>query len=191
VTRPIDCLLAAWKLFLRDPAALSAFDGSAAGARQSFRAALVALPIYWLLIHIGPDAIASRRGPLETLFVHAVFYALIWAVWPTVMLRLSRMVDRRERYCLYLAAYNWSMVVQAALWLVAAGVVLTFGLSGSAARIVTVAAIAVVVLYHLHILRSALDLRTLPALALAGFKLVLYQILLGTHHAALLQGSGS
>ncbi|MEE3094712.1 MAG: hypothetical protein VX340_11590 [Pseudomonadota bacterium] len=44
-----------------------------------------------------------------------------------------------------------------------------------------------IVLYHIHILREGLELGVRPAAALAGFKLILYQILLGTYQAALLQ----
>ena len=51
----------------------------------------------------------------------------------------------------------------------------------------TVLTICIVVLYHIHILREGLELGVMPAAALAGFKLILYQILLGTHQAALLQ----
>lgn len=180
-------LTAALRLFLRDPAALSAFDGSTAEARRSFAAALFALPIYALLVLIGPDAVASRRGAFEGALLHVIFYVLIWTVWPVVAVHLTRFVDRREKYPLYLTAYNWSMVVQAGLWFLAFVAILALGFDGSAARIVTVVTICTVVLYHMHVLRTTLGIGTAAAFGLAGFKLILYQILLGTHQVALLQ----
>ena len=51
----------------------------------------------------------------------------------------------------------------------------------------TVLTICIVVLYHIHILHEGLKLGVMPTAALAGFKLILYQILPGTHQATLLQ----
>lgn len=181
---------AAWRLFLRDATAMSAFDNTVEAARESFRAALIALPLYWLLLVLGPDANGSVRGAAQIFAIHLVFYVLIWTVWPVVMWRICRALNTQALYFRYLNAFNWSMVIQAVIWLFAYAVGLAFDLQGSGARIVTIVAICVVVLFHLHILRSALEITTVRALAIAGFKLVLYQILLGTHHAALLQGSG-
>ena len=81
---------------------------------------------------------ASTRGLLQTSLIHTVFYFLIWTMWPLVMWHLSRLVNKRDRFFRYLAAYNWSTVVQAAIWLASSAIILGFGLTGSAARITTV-----------------------------------------------------
>jgi len=180
-------LSAAWRLFLRKPGVIAEFDNTVEAAKFSFRAAFYAFPVYWMLVGIGPDAVASTRGLLQTSLIHAVFYFLIWTMWPLVMWHLSRLASKRDRFFRYLAAYNWSMVIQAAIWLASSAIILGFGLTGSPARMTTVLTICIVVLYHIHILREGLELGVMPAAAFAGFKLILYQILLGTHQAALLQ----
>ena len=108
-------------------------------------------------------------------------------MWPLVMWHFSQLVNKRDRFFRYLAAYNWSIVIQAAISLASSAIILGFGLTGSAARMTTVLAICIVVLYHIHILREGLELGVMPAAAVAGCKLILYQILLGTRQAALLQ----
>ncbi|MFL2541412.1 MAG: hypothetical protein ACJ0UT_05490 [Candidatus Latescibacterota bacterium] len=148
---------------------------------------LYALPIYWLLISIGPNVIPETRSLVQTSLIRAIFCFLIWTMWPLAMWHPSQLVNKRGLFLRYLTAYNWSMVIQAAIWLVSFAVILSFGLTESAAGMVTVLAICVVVLYRIHILRTALELGVLPEAALAGFQLILYQILLGTHHTALLQ----
>ena len=86
---------------------------------------------------------ASTRSLLQTTLIYAVFYFLIWTMWPLVMWHLSRLVNKRDRFFRYLAAYNWSMVIQAAIWLASSAIILGFGLTGSAARITTVLTICI------------------------------------------------
>lgn len=188
---PNDNIWAAWRLFLRDPNALSTFDGSAEDALHSFRALFAALPFYLFLLLLAPESLNSTRSGLQIGLLHTVFYVLIWTMWPVVMFRVVRVIDRQEHYFRYLAAYNWSMVIQVAIWLAVFIATWALGLTGSPARILTVVAVCTVVLYHIHILRSTLELHTMPALAIAMIKMFLYQLLMGIHHAALIQPSGS
>ena len=78
-------LFAAWQLFLRRQDAISGLDNKVDTAKFSFRAAFYAFPFYWLMVGIGPEAVASTRGLLQTTLIHAVFYFLIWTMWPLVM----------------------------------------------------------------------------------------------------------
>ncbi len=83
------------------------------------------------------------------------------------------------------------MTIQASVWLAAYVLILTLGTEGFSARLTTVAVITVVVLYHIYILREAMDLETRRALGTAMVNLSIYQVVVGTHHTALLQQSGS
>tara|TARA_B100000459_G_scaffold112505_1_gene66189 strand:+ start:1014 stop:1589 length:576 start_codon:yes stop_codon:yes gene_type:complete len=184
-------LAVAWALFLHRPDAADAFGSSPDDAKRSFAAAIVALPIYAGLLLIGPDAVVTRRSGVESALVHFVFYVLLWTVWPFVAFVAARLWGRRERYFHYLTAFNWSVPIQASIWLAAYVLIMTLGLEGSSARLTTVAAITVAALYHIHILREAMDLGTLQALGTAMVNLFVYQVVVGTHHTALLQQSGS
>ena len=104
-------LFAAWQFFLRKPGAISGLDNKVDTAKFSFRAAFYAFSLYWLMVGIGPEAVASTRGLLQTTLIHAFFYFLIWTMWPLVMWHLSRLVNKSDRFFRYLAAYNWSMVI--------------------------------------------------------------------------------
>ena len=64
-------------------------------------------------------------------------------MWPLVMRHLSQLVNKRDLFFRYLAAYNWSIVIQAAIWLASSAIILGFGLTGSAARIKTVITICI------------------------------------------------
>ena len=86
---------------------------------------------------------ASTRSLLQTTLIYAVFYFLIWTMWPLVMWHLLRLVNNCDRFFRYLATYNWSMVVQAAIWLASSAIILGFGLTGSAARITTALTICI------------------------------------------------
>ena len=184
-------LAAAWAMFLRRPDAADAFGSSPDNAKQSFAAAIVALPIYAVLLFIGPDAVVTQRSGVESALIHFVFYVLLWTAWPFVAIVAAHLSGRRERYFHYLTAFNWSMTIQASVWLAAYVLTLTLGLEGSLARLTTVAAITIVALYHIHILREAMDLGTLQALWIAMVNLFVYQVIVGMHHTALLQQSGS
>ena len=128
---------------------------------------------------------------MESALFHFVFYVLLWTVWPFVAIIAARLSGRRKRYFHYLTASNWSITIQASIWLTACMLTLTLGLEGSSARLTTVAAITIVALYHIHILREAMDLGTLQSLWIAMVNLFVYQVIIGTHHTALLQQSGS
>ena len=78
-------LFAAWQLFLRKPSAISGLDNKVDTAKFSFRAAFYAFQLYWLMVGIGPEAVASTRGPLQTTLIRAVFYFLIWTMCRLVM----------------------------------------------------------------------------------------------------------
>ena len=70
-------LFAAWQLFLRRQDAISGLDNKVDAAKFSFRAAFYALLFYWLMVGIGPEAVASTRSLLQTTLIYVVFYFLI------------------------------------------------------------------------------------------------------------------
>jgi hypothetical protein len=184
-SRYFEGVPAAWRLFLRDGTAIADFDASPAGVRRSFIAAVTTLPVYALLVAVGPDAVASPRPWPEVVAIHAAFYVYIWTVWPLVMNRAAGLLDRGIHYPRFLAAYNWSMVIQAGLWLAVFLWAAVFTLSPGMVHFLTIFAVAIVLLYHIFILKTALALPIGPAVALALFKFVLYQIILGLQQGVL------
>ena len=73
-------LAAAWEMFVRRPDAADAFGSSPDDAKQSFSAAILASPIYAILLLISPDAVVTQRSGVESALIHFVFYVLLWTV---------------------------------------------------------------------------------------------------------------
>ena len=178
-------------MFVRRPGAVKVFGYSSDDAKRSFTAALVALPIFAAHLFVEPKITLPHKSGSEIVLVHLVFYVLIWTVWPLVALLINRLWGRRERFFGYLTAFNWSMPIQASIWLLAHLLVSGLELKDPSARLTNVAAIAVVALYHIHIQRETLDVGIVGALVATMLNLFIFQILIGTHHVASFQLSES
>jgi hypothetical protein len=103
-------LYGAYRLARFDPSGLRFFDTSPAGAGRSFYAAAIVAPLYGLML-----AVASPERDVSYLrfgFIEGTAYVLSWVAYPVIIEWLTRLLGRRERFEGYLAAYNWSMVLQ-------------------------------------------------------------------------------
>lgn len=110
----VASLYGAYRLARLDPRGLDFFDSSPAGARRSFFAAAIIAPFYALTLAVGrPDG-----GDIDALrfgVVEGIAYVLSWVAYPVLVEWLTRLLGCRERFEAYLAAYNWSMVLQNAV----------------------------------------------------------------------------
>jgi hypothetical protein len=107
----IASLYGAYRLARFDEQGLAFFDSSPSGARRSFFAAVIVAPLYALMLSaVGPGE--RHASPLRFAFVEAIAYVLSWVAYPVAVEWLSRRLGRRARFEGYLAAYNWSMVLQ-------------------------------------------------------------------------------
>ena len=159
-------LYAAWRLFLRDTRAVALLDGTATGAIRSFYCALVVLPAYVLIVALAHPPITEEIGWFRFLLVEAIAYVVGWCAWPLLMYYVTQALDRTSGFFLYVAAFNWSAGPQIVIWLG----VLVLAISGVVQReivaVVNIAALIVIVVYHLFIVRVTLKLSFFVALAL-------------------------
>jgi hypothetical protein len=103
-------LYGAYRLARFDASGLRFFDTSPAGAGRSFYAAAIVAPFHGLML-----AVASPERDVNYLrfgLVEGSAYVLSWVAYPVIIEWLSRRLRCRERFEGYLAAYNWSMVLQ-------------------------------------------------------------------------------
>jgi hypothetical protein len=103
-------LYGAYRLARFDASGLRFFDTSPAGAGRSFYAAAIVAPFYGLML-----TVASPQGDINYLrfgFIEGTAYVLSWVAYPVIIEWLTRLLGCRERFEGYLAAYNWSMVLQ-------------------------------------------------------------------------------
>jgi hypothetical protein len=110
----VASLYGTYRLARFDPQGLGFFDSSPAGARRSFFAAAIVAPFYALMLAAGPAG-GGDVDPVRFGIVEGIAYVLSWVAYPVLVEWLTRVLGRRERFEAYLAAYNWSMVLQNAV----------------------------------------------------------------------------
>jgi hypothetical protein len=99
-----------------DRRGLGFFDASIDGFWRSFRAAIVCYPLYLILVNIRVNAPQwAEAGVARILLAETISYVIVWVAFPLVILQLSRVIDREERFLAFMVTYNWSQIPQTAL----------------------------------------------------------------------------
>ncbi len=178
-------LFAAWRLFLRDERAAALFDGTPEGAVKSFYCALIVLPGYLLVVAYAHTPAVEEVDWLRFALVEAIAYAVSWTAWPLIMFYAARMLDRSGVYCLYITAFNWGSGPQMLILLA----MLFLAVSGLASRevlaIVNLAALVIILLYHLFIVRVTLKLTFFVSLGLVVSEAMVSQLIVHARDAML------
>ncbi|MGE4219020.1 MAG: hypothetical protein AB7G39_06195 [Alphaproteobacteria bacterium] len=155
-------LFAAWRVLLRDGRAVALFDATPAGFWKSFFCAVVVLPPYvflmWLVDAWGDDPAWGR-----VILVEAIAYVIAWTAWPVLIAHIVPLLDRQDRYIRYIVAYNWSSGPQTLVWVAAT----LLSIAGLLPTPLGVVVLVVLLAYQTFIARVALEIATLPAVALA------------------------
>ena len=157
-----------------DTGGLSWFDASIEGFWRSFRAGLICYPMFLVLLSFRVTAAQLEHSSIARIVaVETIGYTIAWTAFPLLVMPLTRVLGRENRFLLFMLAYNWSQVPQTALFVVVAmlAAVLPTGLGQG---IELAAAIAVLV-YEWFIARVAL---VVPGVA--ATLIVLVDMLLGT-----------
>jgi hypothetical protein len=168
-------LFGALRLARGDHSGLACFDRSPDGFWRSFRAAVIAYPLYLILLMMRVTVAEwERSGGWYIVAVETIAYVIAWAAFPLAMLSVTRWIDRAHRFFDFMVPYNWSQLLQSAL-LVLVGLQAGSGVVGAkpAQAIELVAAIAVLV-YEWFIARVSLE-----TTAAAAALVVLVDLVLG------------
>ena len=89
-------------------AGLAAFENTLPVAAYSFRAAAICLPIFMFF----KDQTSTPADVVLTLFVDFLLFAASWAGFALASLYLARALGVAEAWPRFIAAWNWSAVVQ-------------------------------------------------------------------------------
>ena len=111
-------LYGAWRLFRRDPKQAEAcFRVDATGFWNSFFAAALVAPGYAILVglHLAGGGVSADWA--STFLIHTEAYVLTWIAFPLAMFYLSAGLQRPERWVPFIVAFNWSKVIQLAIYL--------------------------------------------------------------------------
>ncbi len=159
----------AWRLARLDPAGMLLFDLTIEGFWRSFFAAVVVAPFYFATIAIRFAAEmedAADAGLVPYLVVKLGAYGVGWILYPVVMIGVARLMGLSARYVPFIIAYNWSAVIQMAVFfplaLIEAGGIASEGLFAVLAVVVS----AAVLFYQWFVARVALQTNGLTAAGL-------------------------
>ncbi len=179
----------AWQLAKFDAQGLRFFDNSVEAFWRSFYASVIVLPAYAILVLLRLTEMPVTQGSLAVLMVEGTAYVIGWTAFPLVMHALARMLDRSQFYCRYIAAYNWSMVLRIALFLLVTATAASGILPAAMAGLITFVAIVAILAYQWFIARVGLEVSAAGACGIVFLDLVI-SLVLDAYTNALLRGHG-
>lgn len=149
-------LTGAWRLLLTDVDALDCFNLSIAGYWRSFLAALLALPLWALLVGAYYLTEPTAHTAARIAAVELLGYGLGWIAMPLLAIALCKGLGLGERYIGYVVALNWSkLAVTAASCPVYLVIYFATGWSGPGFALFFLL-MAVVAFYRWYVARIAL-----------------------------------
>jgi hypothetical protein len=95
------------KILLRDASAPLHFDNTPEACLRSFRAMVLAAPVYALYIAVHYMQTALAADEVEIVFVEALHFVVDWLLYPVLFFEIARRRGWLERYPRYIAALNW------------------------------------------------------------------------------------
>lgn len=161
----------AWRLALFDPRGLECFDGTTAAYWRSFQAAVVLIPAYAVLVSFRLARMPVQPDLASFVLVEAIAYTINWVAFPLAMVYVCDRIGRADRYLRYVAAHNWSVIVQIAALLGATAVAAFLGPGPGA--LLNFAAMAAVLVYQWFIARTALAVAGGTAAMIVGLDLAI------------------
>ncbi len=162
-----QALYGAWRLARFDPNGLDQFGDTAEAFWRSFYAMLIAAPFYVILVALRLSELETTNGPIHIFLVEVIAYVIGWFAYPFIMLYAADLLDRRERYYRYIAAYNWATVLLIALLTLISVVVDGLKLSLPSAAFLSFVIMLLILAYWWFIDRVGLDIKG-GAVAIAG-----------------------
>ena len=164
-----DHLNVAFRLAMRDASAVKEVHNTQAAFWFSFQAAVISLPFLLVTVFFGAD----RDIGLLELIAEATIYAVSWLLFPVVMLEIAPAIDRAQYFYRYIAASNWSSVVEdaalAAILMLRTVGVIPAGLGG----VLFFGAVIWVFSYQFFVARHALQIDQGTAALIIGVRLLL------------------
>ena len=175
----------AWRLARGDVGGIGYFNGTRQGFWRSFLAMAIVAPLYASVILLMYEDAADQYEPARFFAVHVIGYVVAWFVFPLIMFYVVQKIDRERRFFAFIAAYNWSSVLQNFIYIPVV-VVAQIGIIPPELTYLLVFVLKVLVfVYTWFIARSALGITGMMAAAIAAGDLVLAGVMNGIIDAML------
>jgi len=166
-------IAAAWRLARLDETAVRDVDGSTESFWKSFQAAIIAAPLFALLILLRTAEHPLSEDPLRAVFIEAIGYVIGWTAYPLAAWYLANALGKSQRYTTYIVAYNWANVLQIAAFVPVAALAAADIAPDTFVVLAALLLTGLVIYYQFFIVRTALGIEALPALGFVAIDLTL------------------
>jgi hypothetical protein len=174
LTEILTALYGAWRMARLDARGLTYFDDSPEGVWRSFFAAVIVGPAFAVMMIFHFSMLPLGTDPVRFALAEILAYIISWVAYPLLIVSVTQLLRCHEHAFLYICAYNWSLVLQHALWVPVTILTLTGIFPEPLAQLAWLVALGAILVYMWFIARRALDV---PGLTAAG--IVLLDLLLG------------
>lgn len=154
-------LYGSWRFATLDRAAIQFFDNTPDAFWKSFNAAWLALPAYALLVLLSFVHHPVDAGPFRILSVELISYVIGWVLFPLVMVAFTDTAKCARNYYRFIAAWNWSIVLQAYFFLGVSAFSASGTVPESLGGLISLVATFAIFFYQGFIAKTTLDV-TLP-----------------------------
>tara|TARA_R110002126_G_scaffold12418_3_gene54122 strand:+ start:4543 stop:5121 length:579 start_codon:yes stop_codon:yes gene_type:complete len=151
-------LYGAWRFATLDRSAIQFFDNTPESFWRSFNAAIVALPAYALLVMLGFAQHPVEAGGIRILCVESISYVIGWVMFPLVMVAFTDTLKASENYFRFIAAWNWSIVLQSFLFLGVTAFSASGAIPDNLGGMISLVAMLAIFFYQGFIARTTLDI---------------------------------
>lgn len=155
-------LYGAWRFATLDRAAIQFFDNTPDAFWKSFNAVWLALPAYALLVLLSFAQHPVDAGPFRILSVEIISYAIGWVAFPLIMVAFTDTVKCDRNYFRFIAAWNWSIVLQAYFFLGISAFSASGTVPESLGGLISLVATFAIFFYQGFVAKTTLDI-TMPA----------------------------
>ncbi len=166
-------IFGALRLARLDAGAMSYFERTPAGFWKSFFAAVIVAPGFAIIIAYEFTQVEIEAGALRILMVEILAYVLGWAVFPVLVHQICAVIGKREAYIGYIVAFNWSKVIQMAVFLPFLGLVAIGALPGNSGSLLLLVITILILCYEWFITRTALAVTAMGAAGFVGLDLMI------------------
>jgi hypothetical protein len=169
----VYALAGAVRLAKRDPGGLVYFDDSIPGFWRSFYAAVLAIPLHFIMVMAGMPERTLTVGLPALLLTESIAYVVHWVALPLAMFHICQRLDREERFIRFVVAYNWAALLQISVLAPVALVAGTGLLPDSMAFLLSLIVTGWVLYFQWFIARHALDVPPPVAVGIVVLDLVI------------------
>ncbi len=155
-----------WQFAKLDRSAVQFFDNTPEAFWKSFNAAIFAAPAYCLLILLNFADNPVDAGPVRIVFVEGITYAIGWVMFPLIMISFTDATGSGRNYWRFIAAWNWSIVLQVFVYLGVVAFSASGALPGGLGAFVSLIATVLILCYQGFIARVTLETPLGPAVSI-------------------------